>query len=258
MNIPDFPQLSNADRKFIRSLHTRKGRDEAGCFLAEGRKLCQELLESTFRTAAIILDNAADRNEQLIASEFERCGVPVFALGGREFEAICDAKTPQGIVGVAEYPKSKSEAVSETLIILDGVADPGNMGTIIRAADWFGFRSILLGKNCADRFSPKVVRAAMGSIFRCNIIDTPDIATAITQDFPRFSFFCATLDGSVALEQCRPKKQFGVIFGNESHGISPEILAVASQTFFIPGDGAESLNVSVAAGIALYHFSRCR
>lgn len=256
MNASDFPQLSNADRKLVRSLHTRKGRDEAGCFLTEGHKLCQELLNSTFRVSAIILDITADRNERLIAAEFAYGGVPVFSLSRREFEAICDAKTPQGIVGVAEYPENRSNISSETLIILDGVADPGNMGTLIRTADWFGFRSILLGNGCADTFSPKVVRASMGSIFRCNIIDTPDIAAAITQDFSRFSFFCAALNGSVALEQCRPKKQFGVIFGNESHGISPEILAVASHTFFIPGDGAESLNVAVAAGIALYHFSR--
>lgn len=252
-----YPRLPHSDRKFIRSLHTARGRETAQCFIAEGRKLCAELLISSFHAEAIVLDDAAGEDELLLAAEFSQQGTPVFSVGSSDFTGLCDARTPQSIVAVVEYPENRSNT-DGNIVVLDGIADPGNVGTIIRTADWFGFRTVLLGEGCADRFNPKVVRATMGSIFRCDVRETQDLAVTLVQDFGGFHLYGATLGGDIALEHCAPQAPFGIVLGNEARGISSAVYALLSQTFFISGGGAESLNVAVAAGIALYQFSAAR
>ncbi len=252
----DYPTLARADRQFIKSLHSRQERELEKSFIVEGRKLCRELFSSFYRAEAIVLDASCNADDRKIADDFARRGVPVFSSGSREFASICDAKSPQGILAIAEFPNQKSNELSDKLIILDSVSDPGNLGAIIRTADWFGFRYILLSKGCADCYNPKVVRASMGSIFRCQIDKEIDLAAALPRDYPDFSLYGATLNSNLALKDCKPISPYGLVFGSESHGISPEALAIISHTFFIPGNGAESLNASVAAGIAMHHFSQ--
>lgn len=252
-----YPRLPHSDRKFIRSLHTSRGRDTAQCFIAEGRKLCAELLLSSFHAEAIVLDDAAGEDELRLAGEFSQQGIPVFSIGSSDFAGLCDARTPQSIVAVVEYPENRGNA-GGNIVVLDGIADPGNVGTIIRTADWFGFRTVLVGEGCADRFNPKVVRATMGSVFRCHVLETQDLAATIVQDFGGFYLYGAALGGDIALEHCAPQTPFGIVLGSEARGISPAVHGLLSQTFFISGGGAESLNVAVAAGIALYRFSAAR
>ena len=251
----DFPRLSHAGRKVVRSLQLRRGRDEAQQFLAEGRKLCAELLASAYSPGFIVVSDAAGSEELMLAGEFAARGTPAYSLGGRDFDGIADARTPQGILATVQYPQDRSISSARRLVVLDGVADPGNVGTIIRTADWFGFRDIILGEGCADRFSPKVVRATMGSVFRCNVIETGNLAAGLAELHSTFRLYGAALAGAKQLGECCPDGAFGVVFGGEARGISPETTRLLGESFVIPGGGAESLNVAVAAGIALYHFA---
>ena len=251
-------QLSHNLNKYIRSLHDNHTRDEEECFTVEGEKLCRELLASTFITECVVIRTPAAPHLLALAMEFSDQGVSVFTTDERGFRQISDTQTPQGILAVTRYPAAPTEQ-PERLVILDGIADPGNVGTIIRTADWFGFHSILLCGASAHRYHPKTVRATMGSVFRTTILQsTINSAEYIRAHFSGHDLYGASLSATTRLHDLRPTTQrFALVFGSESHGISPEIQALLTGEYIIPAIGtAESLNVAVAAGISLYHFAK--
>ena len=148
---------------------------------------------------------------------------------------------------------------SGPVLCLDGLQDPGNVGTIIRIADWFGLPYLVLGANCADPFSPKVVQASMGSIFRVSVFETKleEYLDSLPGSLPVYG---AVMDGKNIYRQ-NPERKSILILGNESHGISPEIQEKINVRITIPPSdetrpGPESLNVSVACGIILSEFFR--
>jgi TrmH family RNA methyltransferase len=247
-------QITPFARKLIRSLHDRKHRYNERMFIAEGEKTCADLLKSSLSAEFVIVYGGASEYCFWLAEQFYENGAEVYTAGHATFEQLTDAKTPQGIFAVVRMPEPDT-AFKNSFIALDGIADPGNIGTIIRTADWFGFKNIVLSPNCADVFNPKTVRATMGSIFSMNLVYNTDLPQFL-KEFEGETFG-ATLEAEITLEDCKPNGNFGLILGSESHGISENVRNFLKTEFIIPGSGnAESLNVGIAAGISLYHFSK--
>lgn len=243
-------------RKFIKSLHHKQTRDENGLFVAEGEKLVEELLKSTYQAEFIVVRESSPINIIELADKFNERGVPVYIAPKHQFDQLCDTKTPQGILAVVNSKEQKI-VPNESFIVLDGVTDPGNLGTIIRSADWFGISQVIVGNAAVDGLNPKTVRSTMGSIFRIKVIYANNLTEFIKKNFPKAKLFGADVSSENHISTIKPPKHFGLVFGNESNGISDEMKEILTSTFKIPGNGqAESLNVSVSVGIALYHFTK--
>ena len=230
-----------------RSLKDRKGRRETGCFLVEGRKMVAEALASSFPVEAVLADEARLPELGLPA------GVPLYALPEHVLAAVCDTKTPQGVAAVVRMTEPPQSG--RRLVALDGVQDPGNVGTIIRTADAAGFDGVLLSNQCADVYSPKVLRATMGSVFRMNIRVTDDLPAALERlRAAGYAVLSSQLDGEpfgrVAPGMAEP---FALVIGSEGNGVSEPVRQLATHRVALPmRGGAESLNAAVAAGIMMY------
>ena len=233
-----------------KALKDRKGRKESSCFLVEGRKMVEEALASAFPVEAVLAD--VDR-----VDAFELpAGIPLVTMPAHVLAAVCDTKTPQGVAAVVRMVQCP--APGSRLVALDGVQDPGNVGTILRTADAAGFDGVLLSQQCADVFSPKVLRATMGSIFRMAIRVTDDLPgelTALRED--GFSVLSSQLDGAPFYHREPVGERFALVIGSEGNGVTDEVKAVATHRVRLPmRGGAESLNAAVAAGIMMYELTR--
>jgi RNA methyltransferase, TrmH family len=186
----------------------------------------------------------------------------------KSFNKLTDTESSQGIVGVVSKPAQQKDDSSENLVIaLDTVNDPGNLGTIIRTAYWFGVKTILLSKGSADPYNPKVIRSTQGGIFHTNIIEDVDLKGKLNEyKNAGYNIFLFTLNASSSLSQILrsdesdksdKSKKSVIVFGSESHGISEELLNEDFTHVKIDGySDCESLNVAMAAGIALYSFKK--
>ncbi len=229
-----------------RSLKDKKGRDEQNAFLVEGPKMVCEALSSGFHVQALLLREGENLPCTVSTS------VPVYLLPSRLFQSVCDTKTPQGIAAVLSrrvLPLSGTR-----FLALDGIQDPGNMGTIIRTADAAGFDGLILSPDCVDIFSPKVLRATMGSIFRMSFSFSEDLSASLrTFRQKGFSILSSQLDGEPFFERTHVSSSFVLIVGNEGNGVSDPVKAEATHRLRLPmRGGAESLNAAVAAGIMMY------
>ncbi|MEI6088935.1 MAG: RNA methyltransferase [bacterium] len=242
-------------RKLIKSLYLKQHREQNGLFIAEGEKVVAELLKSDYDIELGVFRESPSKSAIVLIEQIAERGVQIFSAPKHIFDQMCDAKTPQSILAVTNI-KSQSIIKGESFIALDAVADPGNVGTIIRTADWFGFKQVILNTECADKLNPKCLRSTMGSIFKIQVVQTNDMYSLIKEEFKGYSIYGADAHAEKSIKSFHPKKNFGLVFGSESHGISPAIAELVDKTFRIDGLGsAESLNVSIAAGISLYHFS---
>ncbi len=249
-------QISQRLKKLIRSLHQVQFRDQNDLFLAEGLTLARELLVSDFVAELIVIKDSPSSDVIEVVDIFADQGIPIYSAPKHQFDQMCNTKTPQGILTVVNKRDSNVIA-NEPFIALDGISDPGNVGTILRTADWFGFQQVILGRNCADQYNPKVVRASMGSIFRQQIIHNAELPDFIKDNFKKFRLYGASLDGDKALKKLRAPAKYGLIFGSETHGISANLKQMIDSLFRIEGIGkSDSINVAIAAGISLYHFSK--
>ena len=242
--------LKNPKVQTWKSLKDRKGRRETGCFLVEGRKMVEEALNSRFAVTALLLAEGFE-------PAFDVPGdLPTYVMPEHVFAAVCDTKTPQGAAAVVRMQDSL--AAGKRLVALDGVQDPGNVGTILRTADAAGFDGVILSEQCADIFSPKVLRATMGSIFRMGVRVTNDLPgqlTALRDD--GCSILSSQLDGTPFYEREPVGEQFVLVIGSEGNGVTDEVKAVATHRVKLPmRGGAESLNAAVAAGIMMYELTR--
>ena len=239
--------LKNPRVLLWRSLKDRKGRKETGCFLVEGRKMVAEALASGFPVEAVLADEA--RLAELTLPD----DIDVYALPEHVLVAICDTKTPQGVAAVVRM--AAPSRTGRRLVALDGVQDPGNVGTIIRTADAAGFDGVLLSGQCADAYSPKVLRATMGSVFRMNVKVTDDLPGELEALRAQgYAVLSSQLDGepfgTVAPGISEP---FALVIGSEGNGVSEPVRKLATHRVALPmRGGAESLNAAVAAGIMMY------
>ena len=234
-----------------RSLKEKKGREKEQSFLIEGTRMVREALSSSFRVKALLLKEGFDPGFPLPSD------IPAWLLPEHVFQSVCDTKTPQGIAAVLEI--QVREASGRLLLALDGVQDPGNVGTIIRTADAAGFDGVLLSPDCADLFSPKVLRSTMGSIFRLGFsfpVSLPDALEKLKKD--GFSVLSSQLDGDSFYARKDVASSLVLIVGNEGNGVSEAVRKVATHRLCLPmHGGAESLNAAVAAGIMMYDLTRC-
>lgn len=252
--------ISKNQVKFIRSLGQKKTREEKGLFVSEGEKCTLELLKS-FEPVMLV-------NRQGASLE----GHDWLEATDTEIEQMSQLRTPQGMIGVFRKPQRMQlpDADRELILALDGVQDPGNLGTIIRTADWFGIRNIVCSSDTAECWNPKVVQATMGALARVRVHYT-NLADFIGENRGcsasvgccRVPVYGTLLDGRNMYEaDAIPQKKNGIIvMGNEGNGISPLIRTMVTHPLFIPSypadrETSESLNVAIATAIILAEFRR--
>lgn len=240
--------LKNPKVAAWKALKDRKGRRESGCFLVEGRKMVEEALKSAFDVETVLVQEGMELPDGLT--------MPVYELPAHVLAAVCDTKTPQGIAAVVRM--KEQSALGKHIVVLDGVQDPGNVGTIIRTADAAGLNGVLLSNRCADVFSPKVLRATMGSIFRMNLRTTDDLPGELTKLREKgYSILSSQLDGTPFYERQDVAERFALIIGNEGNGVSEQVQQTATHRVRLPmRGGAESLNAAIAAAIMMYELMR--
>lgn len=250
--------ISINDLKYYSSLLIKKYRIEEEKFIVEGIKTVEEGLRSNFNCEVVFTTAAFAESNLDKIKLLRKDGAKIQQLKSSEFERISDTKTPQGIAAVFLKAKPSIKLIdikTGKLIFLDNISDPGNLGTILRTCDWFGFETILLGKECAEYLNPKVVRASMGSIFHLNIYDCILEKNLVDLKRKEYQILCSDIQGNDFLKFRFEKKSI-VVFSNESFGPSQEIKNLADDFITIPSKGkAESLNVAAAAAIILARFA---
>lgn len=250
-------RISNNEKKLVGALKLKKYRLEHKLFIAEGEKICEELLLSDFSVRMAIIKERSTGFALNLAEQLDQKGITIVTAEPHEFDRISSAVSPQGILAIVEM-RDVPEVNSGPFIALDGISDPGNVGTIIRNADWFGFPNIILGPECADYFNPKTIRSTMGSFIRMRVAETDDLPAFIKQNYEGFSVFSAELSAKKQIESIVPSSgKIGLVFGSESHGVSKQTRKAVTDSYLISGrGGAESLNVAVSSGIAMHYFSK--
>ena len=239
--------LIKSQVKYIQSLSHKKLRDSEGVFVAEGPKLINELLK-----AGLPLQHLYAVKEWIAEQGPQQAG-PVTEITPSELERISHLQTPNQVLGIFKKPvfTANRPARNTLSLMLDTIQDPGNLGTIIRCADWFGISQVFCSVDCADAYNPKVVQSTMGSIARVQVVYGE--LTALLKAEPELPTYAAVLNGT-DLRKLGPIKEGVIIIGNESKGISTDMLALCRNRITIPRYGeAESLNAAVATGIILSH-----
>ena len=236
--------------KYIQSLSQKKLREEEGVFVAEGPKIVEEILQATnvelrelFATGKWIQQNP-DMTRHL--------GQRLVEVAEDDLKRISFLQTPNQVCGIFSRPVfTPFEPYDKISLMLDTIQDPGNLGTIVRCADWFGVQHIICSKDCVDVYNPKVVQSTMGSICRVQVI-YEELSTYL-QDHPQIPAYAATLEGKDITHHQIIREGF-ILIGNESKGLQPGLLSLATHRITIPRKGrAESLNAAVATGIILSH-----
>lgn len=242
--------LSRNKIKYIQSLSIKKFRDIHQCFIAETPKVVNEFLNSSYNTGIILgLEKWIEDNRQYIGSGTEVIPVTEIELG-----KISQLKHPHSVLAVVAMKRQEVlPDISNTITLaLDDLQDPGNMGTIIRIADWFGIKNIICSRNTADAYNPKVIQASMGSLARINVIYT-DLENFIEKT--KIPVFAAAMDG-ISIYSKKNIKNGIIVIGNEGKGINSTILSKVKEKITIPRIGkAESLNAAVATAIILSHLT---
>ena len=239
--------LSKLKVKYIQSLGQKKFRDEHHRFVAEGPKTVLELLAEPH----VRLHEIYATSEWLGAHSLEIKNELINEVSPAELERISSLSTPNEVLGLFEKFEPREVVTGKGIILaLDTIRDPGNLGSIIRIADWFGIKDVICNNGCADIYNPKVIQATMGSVARVNVVYTNLHEWLRTTEV---RIFATTLEGNDITKIEKPVSGV-VIIGNESRGIEPSILALAHEQITIPRNGrAESLNAAVATGIVLSH-----
>lgn len=239
--------LSKSQSKYIRSLALQKFRKEHQAYLVEGEKIANEFLADGRNNILMIaaLDSWLQQHHHWIAAHPH---ITCISLSEDQLGQVSQLKTPNKVLLVVQLKEAEKAmpTVQDWCLALDGIRDPGNMGTILRIADWFGISQVILAPDCVDAYSPKVLQAAMGAHLRVNIY-TADIESVLrSSSLPSYA---AVLGGS-NIYTMAPAPKGIIIIGNEATGISPSVLEAATHRLTIPKrGGAESLNAAVSAGI---------
>ena len=252
-----YPPLSKAMLGRLAKLSRKKYRDSEGLFLAEGLRTVSELLDSLPDPSmlhALVLDEAAAGQ----LNGLKRFAGKVWLGDADAFKRLAQTASPQGVCAAFRKPEMGGfrPAARSFIVALDDVQDPGNVGTIIRTAAWFGAEAVICGPGTADPWNAKTVRSTAGSIFALRIIDVPDLAAELKRlQAAGFTVAAAALDGQDYRSFGEWPDRRALVIGNEANGISDEVLALADRRLLIPHAGSrpavESLNASVSAGILM-------
>ena len=250
---------ASAERlKQWRKLKMGKYRKREGLFLAEGIRTISQILENGIVEIAALI-----YCESMSECTLLKSGLPAYAVAPDEFKSLCDTETPQGILALCKIPaESEPEVLAGMkglILALDTIQDPGNLGTIIRTAAWFGAGGILFGKGCADPFHPKVVRSTAGAtgVLPYRQGDLDELLSFFEQR-GRTVFLLDAGNQSHTIGHAKIAEHSVLVIGNEANGIHPSLYHTERTALHIPGSGnfAESLNASIAAAIGLYIFTK--
>ena len=243
--------LSKSHISLIKSLQQKKIRKERQLFIVEGLKTITEFLNSSYTIQSIYcLTDIIPKLSKLSHK------LKVYEVTLNELEKISALQTPQGILALVEIPKNEffnEDKANGITLVLDGIQDPGNLGTIIRTADWFGFVDIVCSENTVDIYNPKVVQASMGSLARVKVIYA-NLKTVLKESkLPKYG---TLLNGENFFNAAWPNKGY-LLFGTEGKGISDDIFPLITHPITIPGSGkAESLNVAISVAICCAEIKR--
>ncbi|MFR9603188.1 MAG: RNA methyltransferase [Rikenellaceae bacterium] len=240
--------MTKGDIQFVRSLHDKNGRTQHGLFIAEGEKLIGEIMESQLVVRKIYALEGAmpfDGVETISPKEMER------------ISTLKSANKSVAVVEIPQYSLDVSTLRDRLIIALDEVQNPGNLGTIIRLADWFGIEDIVCSPTSADLYNPKVVQATMGAITRVRVHYRPLVPLLKECNS---TIYGTLLDGE-NIYNAELQKTGVIVMGNEGRGLSPEVAQLVDQKLYIPpypldNSGSESLNVAIATAIVCSEFRR--
>jgi len=252
--------ISKNKTRFIISLQKKKVREEEGLFIIEGDKLVKEFLLAKIPVKALI---AKTEFIDTLTAEMKGCINEIEEATHEELKHISTLKTPHNALAVVPVPERKmntGELLNTLCVALDFVQDPGNLGTIIRAAAWFGIKNIVCSTDCVDVYNPKVIQASMGAILHVNVFYYDLKKFAALAHEKKIPVFGTVLDGESIYDHKLDNKGI-ILLGNESGGISDELVPFITDKIRIPGanksmPGIESLNVSMAASVVFSEFIR--
>lgn len=234
--------LSKNKIKWIRSLRLKKNRDTENVFIVEGEKMVREITHNQRDLIQIIISTNSDF----------QIDAPCFRIDEAAMKSISSHKTPSSLLAVVQKPSFSSKAKGLT-VVLDGIQDPGNLGTIIRTCDWFGVQQIVCSKETVDCFNPKVIQSSMGSLFRIPVKYTELDSFLNSVEAPIYG---ALLDG-INMYDSRIPEDSVIVIGNEGKGISDIVKQYVNHPILIPAHGeAESLNASIATAVILAEIKR--
>ena len=252
----EISSVHNPTVQELKDLQKAKVRRERGLFLCESAKMVREALAlSLCRTLIVERGRESDYAQEI--AQAEALGCDVLLVTPAILGAISEQKTPQGIMATVAMIPERDTLCGSLIVAMDGVQDPGNVGTILRTADAAGFDGALLSSACADLYSAKTLRATMGSVFRVPTKRTDDLAAALEAMKARgYAVVATELGGADFYTHC-PHEKCVLVIGSEGRGVSPEVRAAATHHLALPmRGGAESLNAAVAAGIMIYEMAR--
>ena len=244
--------MTKAEIQQLRALKDKRERDRERLFIAEGEKLVEEILDSHFVVRKVLTTDAKHK------------GANIELITKQEMERISQLTTPTTMLAVVEQPNNRlsiDKLRHKLVVALDGVQNPGNLGTIIRLADWFGVEEIICSRECADCYNPKVVQATMGAILRVRIHYVDNLSKLLHEARDMgMNIYGTLLDGNNIYHEKLDNKGI-IVMGNEGRGVSDECRNILTHKLLIPPFPAdcptsESLNVAMATGIILSEFRR--
>jgi TrmH family RNA methyltransferase len=239
--------LTKNEIKFIKSLQQKKNRDTEKLFVAEGEKVLREVFDSEYTVKEVFIK----KGEPFSVPQ----NIKLVIVSNDKMEQISGMATPPGILAVIKYPELQApdfKKLKETnFLILDRMSDPGNLGTVLRTADWFGIKHVFCSSDTVDCYNPKVVQSSMGSVFRVQVhyLSLKEFLSELLDH--KIQVYAAGMHGEEAIPSVF--SHGGLLLGSESHGIEPELILPGVKKITIPKFGnAESLNVGVAGGILMW------
>lgn len=247
--------------KEIRSLTRRRTRDRLGETVVEGRRALEAALDAGVEIREVLVTRAA-RGEERLAGRLDALGDLVHVVSAAELAKLTSVESSQGVLGVVAVERLSPEALfaCARVLVLDGLSDPGNAGTLVRTAAWFGVDAVVTSRGTVDLYNPKVVRAAMGGLWDVGHAEVEDLAGMLRELVERgFAVYGADLIGT-DVARWRPAVPSALVLGNEAHGLSEDVQRLLRERIVVPGStdrrGTESLNVAVAAGILMHAWAR--
>jgi len=257
--------LSRRELKYLASLNRKKDRQAHQQCIVEGLRLCEEALQSEWSIIKLFITSEFSHSAQAdhIFSLAKNRSIEINEITQADYDRITDSKNGQGVALLADFPdtlKLLPYDQQHNLLILDAIQDPGNLGTLLRSADWFGLRHVVLGEGTVEWTNPKVMRASMGAVFHLNFYQSDNLAalTSILKE-EQYKIIIADFNGVPlpAIDEKIKNEVWALVLGNEAHGVQSELSAASDYICTIPGTGqAESLNVAIAGSILLYELTK--
>lgn len=228
--------LTNQVVKDLVKLNTSKGRKEAGLFIVEGRHLVLEAIKAGVLVKAYTIKDDLEGEK----------------VSEQVMKKICNTNTVVNQIGICKFIEKRD--LSDKILILDGVQDPGNLGTLMRSAKAFNFNTIFLSDGTVDPYNDKVIRSSQGAIFKLNIIqgNIIDFLNKISD----YDIYSTNVINGIDIRDANISKKIALILGNEGNGVSDEVKALNLKNLYISMDNMESLNVSIAGSILMYEISK--